>query len=66
MSGEKLSPNEQAVEPFTYKLTNKLTEKCGMGVNPAKTELVLFTRKHRIPDLVLPALNDIKFKTSKN
>ena len=28
-----------------------------MGVNPAKTELVLFIRKHRIPELVLPELN---------
>ena len=28
-----------------------------MGVNPAKTELVLFTSKHRIPELVLPELN---------
>jgi len=27
------------------------TLSCGLGVNPSKTEVVLFTRKHRIPDI---------------
>ena len=28
-----------------------------LWVNPDNTELVIFTRKHRIPELVLPELN---------
>ena len=46
-------------------ILSKWTENCGLGVNPAKTELVLFTRKHRISELVLPELNGIKLKISK-
>ena len=37
-----------------------------MGVNSAKTEIVLFTRKHRIPELVLPELNGIKLKINES
>ena len=37
-----------------------------MGVDPAKTELVLFTRTHRIPELVLPELNGFNLKISES
>ena len=47
-------------------ILSKWAENCGLGVNPAKTELVLFTRKHRIPELVLPELNGIKLKISES
>ena len=47
-------------------ILSKCAEKCGLAVDPAKTELVLFTRKHRIPDLVLPELNGIKLKISES
>ena len=45
---------------------SKWSEKCGLGVNLVKTEPVLFTRKHRISDLVLPAWNGIKLKISES
>ena len=38
-------------------ILSKWAEICGWGVNSAKRKLVLFTRKHRIPELVLPELN---------
>ena len=47
-------------------ILSKWAEKCVLGINPAKTELVLFTRKHRIPELVLPELNGIKSKISES
>ncbi|KAL7724672.1 hypothetical protein ACLKA6_012330 [Drosophila palustris] len=33
-------------------------EKCGLGVNPDKTELVLFSRRYKIPTLVPPKLKN--------
>ena len=38
----------------------------GLGVNPAKAELGLYTRKHKMPNLVLPKLNDINLKISES
>ena len=43
-------------------ILSKWAANCGLGVNLAKTELVLFTRKHRIPEQVLPELYGIKLK----
>ena len=47
-------------------ILSKWAENFGLDGNPAKTELVLFTRKHRIPELVLPELNGMKLKISEN
>ena len=47
-------------------ILSKWAENCGLGVNSAKTEIVLFTRKHRIPELVLPELNGIKLKINES
>jgi len=35
---------------------SRRTAVCGLGVNPEKTELVIFTRKYKIPNLTLPKL----------
>jgi len=37
---------------------------CGLGVNPEKTELVLFTRKYKIPNLILPKLHQTRITLS--
>jgi len=33
-------------------------DKCCLGVNPVKTELVLFSRKYKIPSLIPPRIKD--------
>ena len=38
--------------------------KCGLGVNPQKTELVLFTRRRSIPQFKLPAIDGTFLKLS--
>ena len=40
--------------------------KCGLNVNPAKTELVLFTRKKKIPNFRLPQLNGVELSLSNS
>ena len=37
---------------------------CGLSVNPTKTELVLFTRKYKIPNLRPPKLNNVRLEIS--
>ena len=37
----------------------------GLGVNPSKTELVLFTRKYKVPSFRLPRLNGITLELWK-
>ena len=44
-------------------ILSKWAENCGLGVNLAKTGLVLFTR---IPELVLLEMNGIKLKISES
>jgi len=36
---------------------SRWTAVCGLGVKPEKTELVLFTRKYKIPNHILPKLH---------
>ncbi|KAL7744030.1 hypothetical protein ACLKA6_001260 [Drosophila palustris] len=45
---------------MTVKLSNLAAwaDKCGLGVNPDKTELVLFTRRYKVPTLIPPKLKD--------
>ncbi|KAM8702706.1 hypothetical protein ACLKA7_000836 [Drosophila subpalustris] len=45
---------------MTVKLSNLASwaDKCGLGVNPDKTELVLFTRRYKVPTLIPPKLKD--------
>jgi len=46
-------------------LTLRWAEQNGLGANPQKTELVLFTRKYKIPSLRLPTLGRTQIKLSK-
>jgi len=39
---------------------SRLTAVCGLGVNPEKTELDLFTRKCNVPNLILPKLHQTR------
>ena len=39
-------------------------EKWGLGINPSKTEMVLFTRKHKLPTFVKPKLKGEELKLS--
>ncbi|KAL7723990.1 hypothetical protein ACLKA6_001959 [Drosophila palustris] len=45
---------------MTVKLSNLAAwaDKCGLGVNPDRTELVLFTRRYKVPTLISPKLKD--------
>jgi len=43
---------------------SRWTAVCGLGVNPEKTELVLFTRKYKIPNLILPKLHQTRLNLS--
>jgi len=36
----------------------------GLGVNPEKTELFLFTRKYKVPNLILPKLHQARLALS--
>jgi hypothetical protein len=38
-------------------ITAGWASRCGLGINPSKTELVLFTRRYKIPAMVPPSLN---------
>ncbi|XP_036320510.1 uncharacterized protein LOC118735019 [Rhagoletis pomonella] len=40
------------------RLIERWTKEKGLGVNPEKTDLVLFTRKYKIPSLQLPAIGN--------
>ena len=47
MTDPKMNSNNlKDAFPNIITYLSKWAEKCGLGVNPAKTELVLFTRKH--------------------
>ncbi|XP_055836606.1 uncharacterized protein LOC129905204 [Episyrphus balteatus] len=37
---------------------------CGLDINPHKTELVLFTRKYKIPDFKLPTIKEVTLTLS--
>jgi len=43
---------------------SRWTAGCGLGVHPEKAELVLFTRKYRIPNLTLPKLHQTRLTLS--
>jgi len=43
---------------------SRWTAVCGLGVDPEKTELVLFTRKYKVPNLVLPKLQQTRLALS--
>jgi len=45
-------------------ILSRWTAVCGLGVNPEKTELVLFTRKYKIPNLILPKLHQMRLTLS--
>ena len=40
------------------------TEQCGLGVNASKTELILFSRRHKLPTFNLPKLDSTEIKLS--
>jgi len=43
---------------------SRWTAECGLRVNPEKTELVLITRKYKIPSLTLPKLHQTRLTVS--
>jgi len=43
---------------------SRWTAVCRLGVSPEKTELVLFTRKYKIPNLTLPKLHQMRLTLS--
>ena len=45
-------------------LLAKWCQGCGLGVNPTKTELVLFTRRYRIPKFNTPRINGVSLSLS--
>jgi len=51
---------QKICDPMTAKLKilSEWTIENGLGVNPSKTELVLFTNRYKIPQLNGPILND--------
>jgi ribonuclease HI len=42
------------------RIVAKWASKCGLGINPSKTELVLFTKKYKIPEVSPPTVNGIR------
>jgi len=45
-------------------ILSRWTAVCGLGVNPEKIELVLFTRKYKIPNQILPKLHQTRLALS--
>ena len=45
-------------------LLAKWCQGCGLGVNPTKTELVLFTRRYKIPKFNTPRINGVSLSLS--
>jgi len=43
---------------------SRWTAEYGLGVNPEKTELILFTSKYKIPSLTLPKLHQTRLTLS--
>jgi len=43
---------------------SRWTADCGLGVNLEKTQLVLFTRKYKIPNITLPKLHKSRLTIS--
>lgn len=50
----------------SLKMLSTWAEKCGLNVNPEKTELVLFTRRMKIPPFSLPKLNGVSLMLSNS
>ena len=55
----------EIMQSSLYDLSTWATEK-GLGVNPAKTELVLFTRKYKVETFRLPILDGVELKLSES
>lgn len=47
-------------------ILTRWADKCGLSVNPKKTELVLFTRKRKIPNFRLPRLKGVELPLSSS
>lgn len=56
IKGKYLSTISELMESALKELS-RWAEQKGLGVNPRKTELVLFTRKRKIPNFTLPKLD---------
>jgi len=57
---------QKICDPMTAKLKilSEWTIENGLGVNPSKTELVLFTNRYKIPQLNPPILNNCNLSFS--
>jgi len=56
VSGKHLSTIKEVMQN-ALSIIAKWASSCGLGINPAKTELVLFTRKYKTPEIIPPSLN---------
>jgi len=48
----------------TLGISAKTTIEIGLGVNPSKTELIVFTNRYKIPQLNPPTLNNCNLSSS--
>lgn len=64
ITGKFLSTISELMSTALQKLSNWACEN-GLGVNPSKTELVLFTRKYKIPSFTLPSIGGTTLNLSK-
>ena len=53
--GKHLSTISEVMQIYLDTIIN-WADNCGLAVNSSKTELVLFTRKHRVPDFDTPSI----------
>ncbi|XP_065359422.1 uncharacterized protein LOC135953441 [Calliphora vicina] len=63
VSGKHLDTLSQCLQTSLSTLSQWSTAS-GLGVNPGKTELVLFSRRYKIPPFPLPRLNGVELKLS--
>ena len=64
VSGKFPSTITEIMQDALVELSDWAKDK-GLGVNPEKTELVLFTRKYKMEAFKLPILNGVELKLSK-
>ena len=65
VSGKFLNTIKEVMQK-ALSVISKWASSCGLGINPAKTELVLFTKKYKIPEVTPPSLNDTRLVFAVN
>ena len=62
--GKHLSTISEVMQTYLDTIIN-WADNCGLAVNSSKTELVLFTRKHRAPDFDTPSIQGTSLSVKK-